>query len=63
MKKMIMAPQIEELAEKKLVGNKLMMSLAKDRTRELWSSFMPERNQVQNVISPSLYCMQVYEAT
>jgi AraC family transcriptional regulator len=58
-----MEPRIEEVAEKKLVGKRLIMSLAKDRTGELWSSFMPKRREVQNVVGPALYSMQVYEAS
>jgi AraC family transcriptional regulator len=56
-----MQPRIEAVAEKKLVGKRLTMSLANNRTAELWKSFMPRRKEVQNTAGPALYSLQVYE--
>jgi AraC family transcriptional regulator len=56
-----MEPRIEMLAEKKLIGKNIHMSIAKDRTFELWSSFMPERKNMKNVIDSDLISMQVYD--
>lgn len=56
-----MQPRIEAVAEKKLVGKRLSMSLANNRTAELWKSFMPKRKEVQNTAGPALYSLQVYE--
>jgi AraC family transcriptional regulator len=56
-----MTPRIEILSEKKLVGKRLQMSLANNKTQDLWQSFMPRRQEVQNTIGTSLYSMQVYE--
>ena len=53
-------PRIETLKEKKLIGKRLKMSLANDRTLELWRSFMPERAKIQNKLSTELISMRVY---
>lgn len=53
--------RIEQLSPKKLVGKSLSMSLANNRTVELWSSFMPHRKQIKNSLSTDFYSMQVYE--
>lgn len=54
-------PHIEVLGEKKLVGMHLPMTLAQDRTGELWGTFMPRRREVPNPISTDLICMQIYK--
>ena len=56
-----MTPTIRTISEKKLVGNRLNMSLANDKTRELWQSFMPRRKEITTVLSTDLFCMQVYD--
>lgn len=53
--------RIETLAEKKLVGNRLKMSLSKNRTAELWARFMPRRKEITNKIGKELYSLQVYD--
>lgn len=45
-----MKPRIELLPEKKLVGHFLKMTLANDRTFELWSGFMPKRKLIKNTV-------------
>lgn len=55
-----MQPRIEVLKEKKLVGKKIKMSLADNKTFELWRSFMPERTKIQNKLSNDLISMRVY---
>jgi len=55
-------PRIEVLATKKLVGMHLKMSLAINKTFELWSGFMPKRKEIQNNISTDLIAMQVYNS-
>ena len=52
---------IESISDKKLVGKKLVMNLLNNKTKELWSSFMPKRNLISNIISNNLYSIQVYE--
>jgi len=56
-----MQPRIEILPEKKLVGKSLRMSLANNKTAELWRSFMPERKLIKNTVSSELFSMQVYD--
>lgn len=55
-----MEVRIACLAEKRLVGQHLRMSLADNRTVELWQAFMPRRKEIQNVASSDLFSMQVY---
>ena len=52
---------IEVVAEKKLIGNRLVMSLADDRTNELWQGFMSRRKEIRNPLSKDLISMQVYD--
>ena len=56
-----MQPRIETVAPKRLVGVRLRMSLAKNRTAELWQSFMPRRGEVSNRTDSSFISMQVYD--
>ncbi|MDQ2656354.1 MAG: GyrI-like domain-containing protein [Bacteroidota bacterium] len=57
-----MTPKIETLPEKKLIGKSLTMSLANNRTVELWKSFMARRNGISNNLTNDLISMQVYPA-
>ncbi len=54
--------RIETLPEKKLVGKTLRMSLSKDQTRQLWSSFMPERDLIQNKVGTDFLSVQLYDS-
>ena len=56
-----MEPRIEVLTEKKLVGIHLTMSLASNKTGELWRSFMPRRKEIQHALRSDLISMQVYK--
>lgn len=56
-----MTPRFETSNERKLIGTHLTMSLADNKTGELWRSFMPRRNEVLNNISTDLISMQVYK--
>jgi AraC family transcriptional regulator len=58
-----MTPKIEILLEKKLIGKRLQMSLANNKTQELWQSFMPRRTEIKNAVGSDLYAVQVYDAT
>lgn len=58
-----MTPTIKHLAEKKLIGKSLTMSLANNRTGELWKGFMARRNDIANNLTNELISMQVYPAT
>ncbi|HWY38716.1 MAG TPA: GyrI-like domain-containing protein [Bacteroidia bacterium] len=52
--------RIETLAEKKLVGKRKRMSLANNQTRQLWQSFMANRNEIKNLAGSELYSLEVY---
>lgn len=55
-----MTPRIETLTEKKLIGHRMTMSFADNKTRELWSGFMPRRRAIANSIGADLYSLQLY---
>jgi AraC family transcriptional regulator len=56
-----MGPKIEILTEKKLVGKRMFMSLADNKTPNLWQSFMPRRKEIENNLNGELISMQVYD--
>lgn len=56
-----MFKKIHRLEKKLLCGQHLEMSMADNRTRELWSSFMPLKRTIKNSINTDLYSMQVYD--
>ena len=53
-------PRIENLSQKKLIGVKVVMSLANNKTATLWRSFMPRRKEITNTKSTDLFSLQVY---
>lgn len=55
-----MEPRIETLNEKLFVGKNITMSLANNKTRALWQSFMPDRNRIINNIGHELYSIEIY---
>jgi AraC family transcriptional regulator len=55
-----MQPRIENLAEKKLIGKRLKMSLANNRTGELWRSFMPRLKEIETRVGQDKISMQIY---
>lgn len=58
-----MKPRIENLTEKKLIGKRLTMSLANNKTGELWQNFMSKRKDIVNKLSNDMISMQVYKST
>lgn len=56
-----MEPRIEFIPEKKLIGQRLSMTLANNNTRTLWQRFMPRQKEIRNNISTELISMQVYD--
>jgi len=54
------APRIITIGEKKLVGHRLTMSLAQNKTAELWKGFMPRRKEITNFLTNDLISMQLY---
>jgi AraC family transcriptional regulator len=54
-----MQPQIVTIEPKKLLGISLEMSLAKNRTGELWRGFMPRLKEIETRVGNNLYSLQV----
>jgi AraC family transcriptional regulator len=54
-----MVPRIETLSEKKLVGKRMKMSLADNKTGELWKRFMVSRKELKNNVGSDLYSVQI----
>ncbi|HEX5113264.1 MAG TPA: GyrI-like domain-containing protein [Saprospiraceae bacterium] len=52
--------RIERLQEKKLIGMKMSMTFADNKTAQLWKSFMPRRGEIQDAIGTDLYSLQKY---
>jgi AraC family transcriptional regulator len=53
--------RIDMLDEKKLVGQRLTMSLVANRTSELWQGFMKHRGEIINKLGTDLYSVQIYD--
>ena len=56
-----MNPVIKISDERKLIGKRIKMSLADNKTFELWRSFMPRRKEIRNSLTNDLFSMQVYD--
>ena len=56
-----MEAKIVDFKEKTLVGQSLQMSLADNKTPQLWRSFMPNKSLVKDTIGTDLYSIQVYD--
>jgi AraC family transcriptional regulator len=57
-----MHPEIRMLSEKKLIGKNIRMTLAENKTVELWKIFMPRRKEIKNNLTADLISMQVYDS-
>lgn len=55
-----MTPRIEVSCEKKLIGNKLTMSLAKYNVGDLWRTFLPRRKEITNSLTNELISLVIY---
>ena len=55
-----MLPKIITLTEKKLIGKRIRMSLADNKTFMLWQSFMPRRKEIKSNVTDLLFSMQVF---
>ena len=53
-------PRFETLAETQLVGLSITMSIAENKTGELWSAFMPRLREVTNVSNSNKFSLQIY---
>lgn len=50
----IMKPRIETLTEKKIIGKRMIMSLADNKISILWQSFMPRRGEITNNLTTEM---------
>ena len=55
-----MKPRFKILEEKKLIGHRLKMNLAHNKTGELWSGFAPKIKDIANRVTTDKISMQVY---
>jgi AraC family transcriptional regulator len=58
-----MNPEIKTLTEKKLIGKRMTMSFAENKTFDLWRSFMPRRKEIINPKSNDLFSIQLYDSS
>lgn len=56
-----MEVRIEVLPKKKLVGKSVRMSLANNKTSEVWQHFQRNKSVITNAVGTDLYSIQVYE--
>lgn len=52
--------RLDTFPDSRLIGRELEMSFARDRTPELWKSFMPDRHQLRNARGNDLISLQIY---
>jgi len=50
----------ERIQQKHLAGLHMKMSLAQNKTVELWKNFMPKRNEIKSRIGTEYYSCEVY---
>jgi AraC family transcriptional regulator len=55
-----MKPIIKKLAQKQLIGQSVQMSLANNKTGQLWQAFGPRIKEIPNRVSTDKISMQVY---
>lgn len=55
-----MQARILQLQEKKLIGLKLKMSVANNKTGQLWGQFGPRIKEIKNRVSEDKISMQIY---
>ncbi|MDF2546310.1 MAG: transcription activator effector binding protein [Anaerosolibacter sp.] len=58
-----MEPRIETCKETKLIGKKIRMCFANNKTAELWRSFIPRRKEIKNFVNADLYSVEIYPNT
>lgn len=53
--------RIEKLSKKNLVGKYIRMSLADNKTEEVWQNFQIHKATITNAIGTDLFSIQIYE--
>ena len=56
-----MEPVLKTLSTRKLIGKRIRMTLAENKTSLLWKSFMPRRREIKNASSTDLFSIEVYD--
>ncbi|MGB1308411.1 MAG: GyrI-like domain-containing protein [Oceanihabitans sp.] len=56
-----MKPKIVTISEKKLIGKSVEMSLINNKTQDLFSSFMPNRNKITNALGEAIFEVLLYK--
>jgi AraC family transcriptional regulator len=56
-----MEPKIVDIPPKKLVGARIINSLAEDKTGVLWQQFMPRRKMIKNRVNTDYWSVQNYK--
>ncbi|MEQ9404720.1 MAG: GyrI-like domain-containing protein [Cyclobacteriaceae bacterium] len=54
------APEIIQIPDKKLIAMRISMSIADNKTRELWQGFRPRISEIKNRIGTDFYSLQHY---
>lgn len=54
------AVKIIEIAEKKLIGFRILTSLEENKTKNLWQKFMPRKKEISNNLNDDFYSVQIY---
>lgn len=57
----LIQPRINSISEKLMIGKKMTLSFADNKTGELWSSFMPHRKEITHALSADLFSLQIFE--
>lgn len=58
--RLMQEPRVESTSSKYIAGKRLSMTFAADRTAELFRSFMPHRNSIENHIGEVVYAVNVF---
>lgn len=54
-------PKIVEIEERKLVGKRVKTTLSENKTFELWQSFKPRVNEIEERSDTNFYSVQIFE--
>lgn len=55
-----MTPRLETINEKRLIGNKMLLSFSNYKIGELWKTFMPKRNSIKNNLNNDFISLTIY---
>jgi len=58
----MLEPRIETIDSRKFIGKSVEMSVAQNKTPDVWRSFMPKMHGVKSRIGNKFYAIQVYDS-